>query len=403
MSNTLSQDSQAILLLTAPLMTGRMEPSTDLLTPGEYGHLVVFLHEVQRSPGNLLTADADSLLRQCQGVVDGDRLRKLLGRGFLLSQAVERWQTRAIWVVTSADASYPHRFKERLKENVPSVLYGCGDATLLETGGLAVIGSRNATPELLAYTEHIGQLAAHAQQTVISGEARGIDQASMRGALGAGGTVVGMLADSLERAVLNREYRSPLMEGQLALVSSYDPMAAFNVGNAIQRNKLIYALADAALVISSDYQKGGTWAGATEQLTKLRLVPIFIRSQGEIGKGLQELQNMGALPWPNPSNAEDLVRTLRPEQDPTTTTHNEEQAPTPVHESIPEPPATTKAKPVPAKHRSKPRKSAGDIAEPTLFDATPAVIVPNKRATTPHKRSKGTTDTEEGGTNHANN
>ena len=394
MSTALSQDSQVILLLTAPLITGRMEPLADLLTPGEYERLAVFLHEVQRSPGDLLTADADGLLRQCQGIVDGDRLRKLLGRGFLLSQAVERWQARAIWVVTSADASYPHRFKERLKEDAPAVLYGCGEAPILEMGGLAVVGSRNATPELLAYTERIGQLAAHAQQTVVSGGARGIDQASMRGALESGGTAAGMLADSLERAALNREYRSPLMESQLVLVSSYDPMAGFNVGNAMQRNKLIYALADAALVISSDYQKGGTWAGAVEQLTKLRLVPVFVCSRGDIEKGLQELQNMGALPWPNPSNAEDLVRTLRPEQDPTTTTHNEEQAPAPVHESIPEPPATTKAKPVPAKHRSKPRKSAGDIAEPTLFDAVPEKTVSNKRATTRHEKTEGTTDAD---------
>src|SRR5450830_215087 len=139
MSNTLSQDSQAILLLTAPLMTGNMEPSTDLLAPGEYGHLAIFLHEVQRQPGDLLTADADGLLRQCQGVVDDDRLRRLLGRGFLLSQAVERWQARAIWVVTIADAAYPQRLKERLKDNAPAVLYGCGEAPILEKGGLAVI------------------------------------------------------------------------------------------------------------------------------------------------------------------------------------------------------------------------------------------------------------------------
>src|SRR5664280_1050453 len=98
-----------------------------------------------------------------------------------------------------------------------------------------------------------------------------------------------------------------------------------------------------------------------EQLTTLRLVPVFVRSQGEIDKGLQELQNMGALPWPNPSNAEDLVRTLRPEQDPTT--HNEEQAPAPVHESMVEPPITTGTKPTPAKRRSKPRKSAMSLAD----------------------------------------
>jgi predicted Rossmann fold nucleotide-binding protein DprA/Smf involved in DNA uptake len=390
MNTVLSQDSQVILLLTAPLMTGRMEPSADLLTPGEYGRLAVFLHDVQRSPGDLFTADADSLIRQCQGIVDGDRLRKLLGRGFLLSQAVERWQTRAIWVVTSADASYPHRLKKRLKENAPAVLYGCGDAPILETGGLAVVGSHNTTPELLVYAERIGELAGCAQQTVVLGGAREIDQAFMRGSLEAGGRVVSMLADSLERAALNREYRSPLMEDQLVLVSPCDPMAGFNVDNAMQRNKLIYALADAALVISSDYQKGGMWTGAAEQLTTLRLVPVFVRSQGKIDKGLQELQNMGALPWPNPSNAEDLLRTLRPEQDPTT--HNEEQAPAPVHESIPEPLATTKTKPAPAKRRSKPRKSTGDIAEPTLFDSTPETTVSNKRATTPHEKTEGATD-----------
>jgi len=391
MSTALSQDSQVIVLLTAPLMTGRMEPSTDLLTPGEYGHLAVFLHEVQKSPGDLLTADADSLLKQCQGVVDGDRLRKLLGRGFLLSQAVERWQARAIWVITSADASYPQRFRERLKDNAPTILYGCGDATILATGGLAVVGSRNAIPALRTYAEYIGQLAAHAQQTIVSGGARGIDQAAMHGALEAGGTVVGILADSLERAALNREYRSPLMEGQLVLVSPYDPMTEFNVGNAMQRNKLIYALADAALVVSYDDQKGGTWAGAAEQLTMLRLVPVFVRSRGDIEKGLQELQKLGALPWPNPDSPAELVRTLRPEQDPTTTTPNEEQAPTP----------TAKPKPAPPKRRSKPKKSAGDIAEPTLFESAPGAIVPNKRATTPHEKTEGATDAEGGKIEHA--
>ncbi|MFA4953760.1 MAG: DNA-processing protein DprA [Patescibacteria group bacterium] len=403
MSNSLSQDSQAILLLTAPLMAGRMEPSADLLTSGEFKRLAAFLHELQRHPGDLLAADADDLIRQCREVVGGDRLKRLLGRGFLLSQAVERWQARAIWVVTSADATYPQRLKERLKDNAPPVLYGCGNTTILETGGLAVVGSRNAIPALLTYTECIGQLAGHAQQTIVSGGARGIDQASMRGALEAGGKVVGILADSLERAALNREYRTPLMEGKLVLVSPYDPMAGFNVGNAMQRNKLIYALADAALVIGSDYQKGGTWAGAVEQLTNLRLAPVFVRSRGEIGRGLQELQNMGALPWPNPSNPAELVRTLTSEWDPSTIIHDEEVAPAPVHESIPEPLTTARTIPVLAKHRTRSRKSGEIIAEPTLFDSTPGAIVPNKRGTTPHEKTEGAVDVEEGKTNHANN
>ena len=71
---------------------------------------------------------------------------------------------------------------------------------------------------------------------------------------------------------MNREHRNLLLDGQLVLISPYDPSAGFNVGNAMQRNKLIYALADTSLVVSSDLNKGGTWAGAVEQLDKLKFV-----------------------------------------------------------------------------------------------------------------------------------
>ena len=179
-----------------------------------------------------------------------------MGRGFLLSQAIERWQARAIWVVSRADADYPRRLKTRLKDDAPPILYGCGDAAILDTGGLAVVGSRHVDDALVEYTEGIGRLAARARRTLVSGGARGIDQAAMRGALEAGGKVAGVLADSLERTALNREHRNFLMDGQLVLISPYDPSAGFNVGHAMQRNKLIYALADAALVVNSDYREG---------------------------------------------------------------------------------------------------------------------------------------------------
>ena len=65
---------------------------------------------------------------------DNDRIGQLIQRGFLLSQALERWQARAIWVVSRADPGYPRRFKRRLGKNAPPVLYGCGDADLLESG-----------------------------------------------------------------------------------------------------------------------------------------------------------------------------------------------------------------------------------------------------------------------------
>ncbi len=308
MNGQLSPNTQAILLLTTPLIAGRGGRAADLLTLGEYKRLVQFLREKQRQPADLLEPGAREWIEERPQLPDIGRLERLLGRGFLLSQAIERWQTRSIWVLSRADAEYPKRWKARLKEDAPPVLYGCGDISLLESGGLAVVGSRNVDNELIAYTEGIGRLAARAGRTLVSGGARGIDQAAMRGILQAGGKALGVLADSLEKAALHRENRNFLMDGQLVLLSTYDPAAGFNVGQAMQRNKLIYALSDAALVVNSDHEKGGTWAGAVEQLEKLCFVPVYVRSDGQTVKGLEALQRKGALPWPNPETPDDLAR-----------------------------------------------------------------------------------------------
>lgn len=300
----LSANTQAILLLTAPLIAGRGTVTSDLLSPSEYKRLARHLREIQRQPADLASPDAAEILRACQPVIDEIRLQRLLGRGFLLSQVIERWQARAIWVVSRADAEYPRRIKVRLREDAPAVLYGCGDMALLETGGLAVVGSRHVDDALIDYTISIGRLAARAGRTLVSGGAKGIDQAAMRGALDAGGKVCGVLADSLEKTTMNREHRNLLLDGQLVLISPYDPSAGFNVGNAMQRNKLIYALADAALVVNSDVNKGGTWAGAVEQLDKLRFVGVYVRSTGEPSPGLDALRKKGAISWTNPQDVD---------------------------------------------------------------------------------------------------
>jgi DNA processing protein len=287
-----SANTQAILLLTAPLITGRGEHSKELLTASEYAKLARFLRNSECQPADLVAVGASELVLELEKIVNGDRLKRLVARGFLLSQAIERWQARSIWVVSRSDECYPARLKERLKDLAPPVLYGCGDAGILNTGGLAVVGSRNADATVLESTTRIG------------------DQTAMSGALEAGGNTAGVLADSLERAALNRDHRNYLRDGQLVLVSPYDPQAGFNIGNAMQRNKLIYALADAALVVQSDYGKGGTWAGAIEQLDKLRLVPVYTLDQARSDAAFESLGKKGALTWPNPNTPEEFREVL---------------------------------------------------------------------------------------------
>jgi DNA processing protein len=306
----LSSNTQAILLLTAPLIAGRSTVNPDLLGAGEYKRFAHRLREMEIEPAALLGSNSVEILDACRSIIDAERIQRLLGRGFQLSEALERWQTRAIWVVSRADAEYPRRLKVRLRGDAPAVLYGCGDMHLLDDGGLAVVGSRHVDDALLDYTTEIGHLAARAGKSVISGGAKGIDQAAMRGALEAGGKVSGVLADSLEKQAMNRDHRNMLLDGQLTLVSPYDPNAGFNVGHAMQRNKLIYALSDAALVVSSDVNKGGTWAGAVEQLDKFKLVPVYVRSAEARSPGLDALRKKGAIAWPNPDSEEALADLL---------------------------------------------------------------------------------------------
>ena len=310
MNAELSPNTQAILLLTAPLLVGKgKSPARPLITP-EYGKLAQSLRAAGREPADLLISEERKFLPEVVPGFDSVRVSQLLERGFLLSQALELWRARDIWVVSRADPEYPQRFKKRLGNVAPPALYGCGDANLLNSGGLAVVGSRDAGEACMEYADRVGRLAASAQRTVISGGARGVDQAAMRGVLSEWGVAIGVLGDRLGKAVLDRGNRDALMDGRLVLISPYDPEAGFNVGNLMQRNKLVYALADAGLVVESDYRKGGTWEGAVEQLDKLRLVPIYTRSQGEVGRGLKALQRKGAMEWPNPQTPDEFSQVM---------------------------------------------------------------------------------------------
>ncbi len=305
----LTSATQAILLLTAPLIVGRERATVEVLTPGEYKRLRAALHAGNRRVEDLLDGDSGSILDALGLDIDIARLRLLLSRGFLLSQALEQWNTRALWVLGHEDDDYPATLRERLGADAPPLLYGCGDASLFATPGFAVVGSRNADEALFNYTLELGRLAARSGRTVVSGGAKGIDQAAMRGALDAGGKAVGVLADGLERACMQRDHRDALMDGRLLLLSPFDPNAGFNVGNAMQRNKVIYALAEAALVVRADMNKGGTWNGATEWLRKYHHCPLFVREDESV-PALAALRGKGALPWPEPLGIEEFEQAL---------------------------------------------------------------------------------------------
>jgi predicted Rossmann fold nucleotide-binding protein DprA/Smf involved in DNA uptake len=299
MNHVLPPDTQAILLLCASLGQNRQtEPQP--LTLSEYNYLAGWLLENEKRPADLLSSTCLNLLQSIPASkLDFNRVSALLERGVMLSLAVEKWTNQGLWILGRSDSQYPKRLKQILKHLAPAILYGIGNIKLLGQGGLAIVGSRDVDEEGLDRTQRIAQTCAEQEMQVVSGGARGVDTAAMLSALEAGGTAVGVLADSLAKAAVAGKYRTGIKEGRLTLVSACDPNASFNVGNAMGRNKYIYALADRALVVSCSVGTGGTWAGAVEALEKIKDIPVFVLDDA-VPEGNRQLLKRGAQPWTFP-------------------------------------------------------------------------------------------------------
>ena len=311
MSFIISEQTKAVLLLTSPLIVGKQQSfKSKILTPTEYNKLVVNLLKLNREPIDLLGNERNELLANLSNIIDSERMSELLERGLLMSQAIDQWQTRGIWIVSRSDKEYPVRLKSKLKEHAPPILYGCGNIDLLEQGGLAIVGSRNVNDVISKFVTDSAKLASNSGYCVISGGARGVDQIAMHAALDQEGTVIGVLAENLNRTVLSSHYRGALRSSSIVLVSAVDPSVGFNVGNAMARNKLIYALSDAGLIANADYEKGGTWAGAIEQIKRFNSCPIYVRFSERISKGNRALIKNGANKWPNPIDIKDFRKLM---------------------------------------------------------------------------------------------
>ncbi len=137
------------------------------------------------------------------------------------------------------------------------------------------------------------EAAAHGYG-VVTGAAKGVDRLAMLAVLAAGGRAVGVLADSLTKATRDPDVRRAVADGCLCLCTPYNPTAGFTVANAMGRNKVIYALSQATVVVAADLDKGGTWAGAVEALRR-RNAPVLVWTGEGAGEGNPRLVERGAV------------------------------------------------------------------------------------------------------------
>ena len=130
-------------------------------------------------------------------------------------------KTFGVAIVTPADAAYPASL--RTAPGRPLALYVKGDAGALSKPAIALVGTRRATPYGRDVANRLAYDLAKAGWAVVSGLALGIDAASHRGALDAGGVTVGVLGSGLDRFYpeQNRELARDMAKKGGAVVSEF--------------------------------------------------------------------------------------------------------------------------------------------------------------------------------------
>jgi predicted Rossmann fold nucleotide-binding protein DprA/Smf involved in DNA uptake len=295
----LSDDGQALLALCSPFALTDDRLDGGPFTLAEWNKIEKQIQQSSwKHPAELQGQTADQIAKTLSiSMGDANRIALLLERMGSMTLELENIFSRGMWVVTRVDELYPAKLRETLKHQAPTVLFGAGDVALLTRGGVAVIGSRNIDEAGTSFAREAGRKIAESGFPVISGGARGTDRLAMEGALQSDGFAIGALADSLEATIRKADVRDFVINGRLALLTPYSPTAGFSIGAAMGRNKVIYGLADFAIVVSSDYQTGGTWAGASEAL-KANWCPVFVRESPDVPKGNRELARLGAVALP---------------------------------------------------------------------------------------------------------
>ncbi len=196
-------------------------------------------------------------------------------------------------ILTLADADYPAALLEI--PDPPSLIYVRGNKALLNRRGLAIVGSRNATPQGVQTAEQFAHHLAAQGLSIISGLALGIDTAAHRGALAAGGDTIAVIGTGADRVypARNRELAIAIVE-RGAIVSEFPLGTPAIAANFPRRNRIIAGLSRGVLVVEAATESGSliTARLAGEQGRDVFAIPGSIHSP--VARGCHRLIKQGA-------------------------------------------------------------------------------------------------------------
>jgi len=211
-----------------------------------------------------------------------------------------------ITMISYWDDEYPALLKEIAYP--PAVLYIRG--TLPQKMCLAVVGTRNDDPQSASIAEKLSGMLTQYDIAIVSGLAMGIDRKAHIGALKAGGSTIGVMANGIDMLypASNRDiYTDIINSGKGCVLSEYPPKVRISKWTFVRRNRIVSGLSRGVIVIKAGEKSGAliTAQYAIEQNRELFVCPGHSFDEGY--KGCYKLLKEGAHPV---FNEKDIIEIL---------------------------------------------------------------------------------------------
>jgi DNA processing protein len=261
------------------------------LVPGLGGQALRSLLSTFGLPRHVFEASAATLARTVPEALARSIVER--SRGPAVERALEWASAPRRTILTLGDAGYPRQLLEI--SDPPALLYVQGDPAYLSSASLAVIGSRNATPQGLANAHAFARAISNAGVAIASGLALGIDAAAHQGGLeGRGGTIAVLGTGSDVIYPRKNEALAGEIAARGALVSEFPLGTPPLQPNFPRRNRLISGLSRGCLVVEAALPSGSmiTARLAAEQGREVFAIPGSIHSP--LSKGCHALIKQGA-------------------------------------------------------------------------------------------------------------
>ena len=194
-------------------------------------------------------------------------------------EIIARSEEMGIRTISFLDKDYPsnlhHTIDEEGHPSVPAILFYKGDISICQMPAIAIIGTREPTPNGEKAGKYLGQLYAQEGFNIVSGLAIGCDTCGHQGALSTpNGITTAFLAHGLDKVYPkeNGELAEEIVNRGGLLMSEYPIGTDVNRYNLVARDRLQAALADAIVVIQTG-EKGGTLHASNTALKAKK--PLF--------------------------------------------------------------------------------------------------------------------------------